>query len=217
VNRSTPAVNGDALDRLPFPSPAHQVEEVMGLLDGISVPGALNIYREDECTAAGEPPGEATRRRDALRRYLRSHWSAGTILVGEAPGKDGARWTGLPFTSVRLLTGTGPAERTATVMQSVLAEMRCESDVLLWNVSALFPPGNRSPRSEEIEACAPVLARLCAGRQVLAIGRHAEKATCAPYIRHPSFGGAVSFREGLRAALASRTVTLGSSPGGTTR
>lgn len=186
------------------------------LLD-ISVPGALNIYREDECVAFGEPPGGATRRAAALCGYLRSHWSAPTILVGEAPGKDGARWTGLPFTSVRLLTGTGPAEPTATAMQSVLAELDCEPDVLLWNASALFPPGNRRPRREEIEACAPVLALLCKGRRVVAIGRLAERVTGAPYVRHPSFGGAVSFKEGLRAVLAGHSRALGAPEGGTTR
>jgi uracil-DNA glycosylase len=182
------------------------IDEVMARLAVLTVPGALNIYREEECIAAGDPPGSATRRADALRRYLCSHWAAPTILIGEAPGKDGARWTGLPFTSARLLEGAGPSERTATFMQALLADLGCESEVLLWNASALFPPGNRRPFRKEIEACAPILALLCRGRRVVAIGRAAERATGALYVRHPSYGGAASFREGLRAALSESRV-----------
>ena len=35
-----------------------------------------------------------------------------------------------------------------------------------------------------------------------AVGRHAERATGAPYLRHPSRGGATRFAEGLRLLLA---------------
>jgi hypothetical protein len=177
------------------------VDEVMASIVGITVPGALNIYREDECTAWGERPGGARSRTLALRRYLTSRWAAPIVLVGEAPGKDGARWSGVPFTSRRQLTGSGPCEPTATIVHRVLAELGCTERVLLWNVSVLFPPGNREPRKAEIEACAHALDLVCRGRTILAVGRHAERATDAPYIRHPSHGGAGRFAEGLRTAL----------------
>ena len=40
---------------------------------------------------------------------------------------------------------------------------------------------------------------LARGRGVLAVGRVAEQALGAPYIRHPSHGGAADFRAGLLA------------------
>ena len=177
------------------------VEQVMVSIGTVSVPGVLNIYDEEESVRWGDPPGEATRRRRALQRYLASHWSAPTVLVGEAPGKNGARRTGLPFTSMRQMTGEGPAEPTATTVQRVLAELGQQEQVLLWNASILFAPDNRNPRREEIDACAGALALICRGRRVLAIGRYAEVATGAAYIRHPSHGGSSLFADGLRAAL----------------
>jgi uracil-DNA glycosylase len=133
------------------------------------------------------------------------------VLVGEAPGKRGARWTGVPFTSPFLLHGSGPSEPTATVVHRVLAELGCESEVLCWNASVLFPPDNRDPRRAELEASAPALERVCRGRTVLAVGRLAQRATGAPYLRHPSYGGATRFADGLRHALGRHP-----SPGGST-
>ena len=45
--------------------------------------------------------------------YLDRKRDAGIVLVGEAAGYRGARVSGVPFTSERQLTGTGPAEATA--------------------------------------------------------------------------------------------------------
>lgn len=180
---------------------AGEVEPLIGLITAVRVDGALNLYDEEDSVSWGDAAGEATRRRRALRTYLTDHWSAPTVLVGEAPGQHGARRSGVPFTSLRQLTGSGPVEATATVVQRVLAELGLDRQVLLWNVSLLFPPGNRAPRRVEVEASAEILKRICRGRSVLAIGRHAERATGAPYLRHPSYGGARLFASGLRVAL----------------
>ncbi len=171
------------------------------MVGSLAVPGALNLYDEAASVAWGDPPGAAVRRRQALTRYLTDHWSAPVVLVGEAPGRHGARRTGVPFTSPHLLTGSGPKEASATVVQRALEELGAGPDVLLWNVSVLYPPDNRDPRRVEVEACAPVLDRICRGRTVVAVGRHAERATGAPYLRHPSHGGAGRFTEGLRLLL----------------
>jgi len=142
-------------------------------------------------------------RRVRLAEYLDQRRAAPLLLVGEAAGYRGARVSGIPFTSERQLTGVGPAEATATVVHRVLAELRIEHDVLLWNLVPTHPyrPGdhasNRAPTRAEIRAAAPFLEQLAAGRQVVAIGRLAQRALGGPYVRHPAHGGAAAFRRSL--------------------
>jgi len=127
------------------------------------------------------------------------------LLVGEAAGYRGARVSGIPFASERQLTGTGPAEATATIVHRVLAELGLEEAVLLWNIVPTHPgtaDTNRAPDRAEVEAGRGFARELARGRRVLAVGRIAEAALGAPYIRHPSHGGAAAFRETLIACLA---------------
>ena len=56
---------------------------------------------------------------------------------------------------------------------------------------------NRRPTAEEVSAARPFLTALMRDRLVVAVGRLAERATGAPYVRHPSHGGAAAFRAGL--------------------
>jgi uracil-DNA glycosylase len=143
-------------------------------------------------------------RRRRLAAYLIARSSARLLLVAEAPGYRGTRVSGVPLTSERQLTGVGPAEATATIVQAVLAELRIESDVLLWNIVPTHPGtecSNRAPTRQEIEASAPFLAELAEGRRLIAIGRVAHARIGGPYVRHPSHGGAAAFRAGLAAAL----------------
>ena len=139
-------------------------------------------------------------RRKRLAAYLASRRSASVLLVGEAAGYRGARISGIPFTSERQLSGTGPAEPTATVVQRVLAELGLTNDVLLWNVVPTHPGSsttNRPPTRAEVDAGRVFLEPLARGRAVIAVGRVAAGATGAPYVRHPSHGGARAFRAGL--------------------
>ncbi len=180
---------------------ASAVKEVLAELIKVRCPGALNLYDETASMAVGDAPGQATTRIAALSTYLTSHWGARIVLVGEAPGKNGARLSGVPFNSMRTLTGSGAAEQSATIVQSTLVELGVEDQVLLWNASMLFPPGNRDPTSNEIRACRHLLRLVTMGRTVYAIGRHAQEATGAPYIRHPANGGAPAFRAGVVAVF----------------
>jgi uracil-DNA glycosylase len=125
--------------------------------------------------------------------------------VGEAAGYRGARVSGIPFTSERQLTGSGPAEATATIVHRVLARLGVEDGVLLWNVVPTHPGtenSNRRPTRAEVEAASPFLDELTRGRVAIAVGRLAAAALDAPYVRHPSHGGAAAFEEGLHRAFA---------------
>ena len=154
----------------------------------------FNFYRDGE---------RAALRRRRLLEYLDERTAFTLLLVGEAAGYRGARVSGIPFASERQLTGTGPAEATSTVVQRVLGELRL--DAVCWNVVPTHPgteTSNRRPTREEVEASHPFLAELARGRRVFAVGRLAERVTGAPYVRHPSHGGAAEFKAGLLAFAA---------------
>ena len=160
-------------------------------LADVQIGATYNFYRDG---------ARAPLLRDRLARYLDERAGASILLVGEAPGYRGARVSGIPLTSERLLTGLGPAEATATIVHRVLAELAIAGDVLLWNVVPTHPgteTSNRPPTRVEIEASRPFLDQLARGRRVVAVGRIAEAVTGAPYVRHPSHGGAEAFRAGL--------------------
>ena len=142
---------------------------------------------------------------ERLAGYLAARRRAPILLVGEAAGYRGARVSGIPFTSERQLTGAGPAEASATVVHRVLDELGLEGEVLLWNVVPTHPgtpSSNRRPTREEAAAGLRFLEPLARGRRVIAVGRLAQEATGAPYVRHPSRGGARRFRAGVLESIS---------------
>ncbi len=166
-------------------------ERFVARLAAARIGATFNFYRHGD---------GATERRRRLQGYLEERGGAGLLLVGEAAGYRGARISGIPFTSERQLTGIGPAEATATIVQRVLRELGLEA--LCWNVVPTHPGtdrSNRRPTRQEVEASRPFLEELAVGRRVLAVGR---LATGAPYVRHPSHGGAAGFQAGLLAFAA---------------
>ncbi|MGB2953053.1 MAG: uracil-DNA glycosylase [Gaiellaceae bacterium] len=163
-------------------------------LSAAEIGATFNFYRDGE---------RAALLCSRLAAYLEARADAPLLLVGEAPGYRGARVSGIPFTSERQLTGSGPAEASATIVRRTLAELELEEGVLCWNVVPTHPGtemSNRPPTRAEVEAGLPFARRLARSRRVLAVGRLAEAAFEAPYIRHPSHGGADEFRAALRAA-----------------
>ncbi len=147
---------------------------------------------------------ESAHLRRRLAGYLVARRDSRVLLVGEAAGYRGARVSGIPFTSERQLTGSGPAEATATIVHAVLAELAVEERVLLWNVVPTHPgtaTSNRRPTRVEIDAGRPFLAELSHGRVVVPVGRVAHAVVGGDYLRHPSHGGAHPFRTGLAQAL----------------
>jgi uracil-DNA glycosylase len=172
------------------------MEELIERLRRARIGATFNFYRDGEGAAV---------RRERLLAYLRAREEAPLLLVGEAAGYRGARVSGIPFTSERQLTGTGPAEASATIVHRVLAELGLEAQVLLWNVVPTHPgtaTSNRPPRREEVTAGVAFVEGLARGRDVVAVGRVAHAALGAHYVRHPSHGGAAAFREGLLAFRA---------------
>src|SRR6266496_3053486 len=162
--------------------------ELVERLAGTRIGGTYNQYACSEL------------RRRRLAAYLDSRAHAALVLVGEAAGYRGARVSGIPFTSERQLSGDGPAEASATIVHRVLAELGLEESVLLWNVVPTHPgtpTSNRRPRAAEIATGLPFALELARGRRVIAVGRMAQSVLDAPYVRHPSHGGAAEFRAGL--------------------
>ena len=167
--------------------------EFVARLAGVEIGRTYNQY-------ASSP-----RLRERLRSYLAARAGTEVVLVGEAAGYRGARVSGIPFTSERQLTGSGPAEATATIVHRVLSLLGVEDEVLLWNVVPTHPgseTSNRRPTRDEVVAASPFLAELTRGRIAIGVGRLAAATLDAPYVRHPSHGGAAAFEQGLRQAFA---------------
>jgi uracil-DNA glycosylase family 4 len=153
--------------------------------------GTTNFYRDGEGAAL---------RRERVAAYLEARAGARILLVGEAPGYRGTRVSGIPFTSERQLTGSGPAEASATIVHRVLAELGLAEEVLLWNAVPTHPgtaTSNRAPTAAEVAAGRVFADELARGRRVVAVGRVAQAALGATYVRHPSHGGAASFAAAL--------------------
>jgi uracil-DNA glycosylase family 4 len=167
-----------------------------------------DLVDELACARIGGTYNQYTRselRRERLRSYLAARSGARIVLVGEAAGYRGARVSGIAFTSERQLSGRAPAEASATIVHRVLAELGVDEDVLLWNVVPTHPgtpTSNRRPTRTEVLAARTFLDEVTRGRRVVAVGRLAAEVLDAPYVRHPSHGGAAEFASGLRRTLA---------------
>lgn len=140
----------------------------------------------------------------ARRERLAAHLSveATHLLIGEAPGYQGCRVTGIPFTSERLLiagdiprvahdgsrlsTRVRPwSEPSATILWAALRELGIERTTVLWNAFPWHPHRPREPYSNR----APTRAECACGLMILrslltampkarlfAVGRHAQRA-----------------------------------------
>lgn len=170
-------------------------------------PDAVNMYAPDG------PPGNMVRRANlALALGLAHERGPDLLLIGEAPGYNGARRTGVPFTSERLLlAGLSPlgqfgaergfmvtdedgrrtGEQTATIVYRELSALGLFAAG--WNAYPLHPhrrgddQSNRAPRAGELALGRPFLARFLAlfpGVPVLAMGNVAHGALTALGVPH---------------------------------
>lgn len=207
------------------------VERLLDLLQVYRGKGVYNQYLDvDRASSArpalDRPDGAAVRRRN-LRLYLETYASASYVLVGEAAGYAGCRFSGIPFTGEAQIVGPEclPWARGLGFEQSSAGDLWRERsgemvwaafdgrrDCVLWNAFPWHPHGetllsNRKPKRGELEQATGVLRcflALLAHAEVYAIGRVSQDAlgrlgVRAPYIRHPSHGGKSAFERGVRA------------------
>ena len=158
--------------------------------------GLFNPWR-DHCQHENPDDGP-----DARLQRLAWHLNCDPefILVGEAPGYQGCRYSGIAFTSERLLCeGAIPripvlpgrlstrhipfSEPSATIVWKTLYRLGLAERTILWNALQLHPYrpenpwSNRTPTSEEIAIGVPALRLLMVAfpsAKVVAIGKKAE-------------------------------------------
>jgi len=159
-------------------------------------PGLFNPW-QDRCPhdAAGNDPAHKLNR---LARHL--DCDPEFILAGEAPGYQGCRYSGIAFTSERLLgEGSIPripalsgrlstrklpfSEPSATIVWKTLYQLGIEERTILWNAMQLHPYrrdnlwSNRTPTPEEIRLGEPALRMLIEAfpaAKVVAVGKKSE-------------------------------------------
>jgi hypothetical protein len=172
----------------------------------------VNPYRDAVPDLDG--PAAARRRRENLEAYLERVGVPRRVLVGEALGFRGGRFSGIAFTSERQLAGPdgrrlpwagsppfratsrNPAlwlEPSGSVVWDALGgEAR---GALLWNAFPWHPHdgkgplSNRTPERSLVAANLHVLERLLAelgGARVLAVGRTAQAALAALGVEAPA-------------------------------
>lgn len=185
----------------------------------------FNPYRGVD--PAVDRPGADRIRRENLRRYLESFtiWPE-TLVIGEAPGWRGCRFSGVPFTSEAQLAGSLPfcgassslsdqphREAAATIFWRVMRAYH--PHFLAWNSLPQHPHllgqpcSNRTPLQSEIRQADGALAKLVAllaPRQVIAVGNSAATTAqrlglAAIQVRHPGRGGAKAFTTSMRQAF----------------
>ena len=199
-----------------------RVDAFLARLAAVRVPGSINPWGESD-PEIDVVADAAARRRDNLRWWLLGKLVPQRpliLLVGEAPGYRGARFSGIVFHSERMLAperrtsgqANGYSEQTATIIAGTLADLGLSDRALGWNAVPLHPfrPGNplsnRPPTRAEIEAGRPILEAmidLVRPAAMVAVGRVAGALLPGvPQVRHPAQGGATAFREGLHALAA---------------
>ena len=126
----------------------------------------ISTLAELEALVAGFE-GCSLRRTAKSLCFARGSEQAHIMLIGEAPGRD-EDLQGKPFVG-----------RAGQLLDRMLAAIGLsESQVYITNTVYWRPPGNRTPTPEEIEACAPFLARqieLLSPRVLVLLGGAAAK------------------------------------------
>lgn len=163
-----------------------------------------------------------------LRLYLKKMYELKPeyLIVGEAPGYKGCRWSGVPFTSERNIKENNffglkngykirnqdnpESESSATIVWNCLDKLNVKP--LIWNAFPFHPHNegetnsNRAPTSEELKVGKIILEELIEifnieQNHIIPVGRNAEKNLkgykIVTCLRHPSHGGKYEFIRGM--------------------
>lgn len=185
-----------------------------------------NFYL-DESDANATFATTAAQRRVALETHLSRVADGDLLLLGEAAGWRGARQSGVAFTSAHQVGLRGTREPTATVVHESLTALGLAGRALLWNAFPLHPhrvnepETNRTPTATEVQLTMSLVRLAAVGRRVICVGQVAARAysratghpvvpatsgvganAIALAVRHPSYGGASQFRDGVAHAAA---------------
>ena len=162
--------------------------------------GSVGLFNPwaDQCVHDTEINGPKQRR---IRLAQHLDCQASLILVGEAPGYQGCRYSGVGFTSERLLLdGAIPrverpagrltsrhipfSEPSATIVWAQLKKLGVHETTILWNALQLHPYregspwSNRTPTKAELtmgHAAMQLLRLAFPQAKIVAIGRNAER------------------------------------------
>lgn len=201
------------------------MKHILDILRAYSSPNVFNPWRDEDALDSHGPLS-------VLRRCerLENHFSCKPkfLLIGEAPGYQGCKFSGVAFTNEKLiLDGAVPrvtasdritmrslpwCEPSATIVWRTLHELGIADVTVMANSFMWHPhePGlpytNRAPTPAELRAGKPALYAVLDhfhGAKLVAVGRVAEAALSAlgvpcAAVRHPARGGARAFAEGMR-------------------
>ena len=198
----------------------------------VRMPGLFNPWGES-CVDEGGDIRASAGWRERQRRLL-AHIDCReprVVLIGEAAGYQGCRYSGVGFTSEwlilerrvprveadgRITKRRSPwREPSATIVWAKLHDMGIAENAVIFNAVPWHPMGeggahsNRKPTAEERQAGRPFVEEFIAfypGVLVVAVGETASKSLTDigikhTKVRHPSHGGAKAFRKGLHGVL----------------
>lgn len=209
------------------------MDNIIEQFQSYSAPNVFNPWRDiDRLDSLGMHAPQARISR------LQAHFNCkpSFLLVGEAPGYQGCKFSGVPFTNEKLiLDGAIPrvasrnrfttrerpwCEPSATIVWRTLHKLGIAGDVVLWNAFPWHPHqpsdpySNRTPSPAEITAGLQILEDIATHfhyATIVSVGRLAQHALSrlsrkCGAVRHPSMGGAKEFAVGLAAIVESKEV-----------
>ena len=201
------------------------------VLNGPSSARLFNQYRDHNARVDLSDAAEI-RRKNLLGYFQSFKKRPPVILIGEAPGPWGCRFSGIPFTGERqLLTHALPFVGQQSSREKPLLALRkrppyiSNSARLFWGTMLTYHPvffvwncvpyhpyadgsilSVRAPTTIEVLGYADILSDILSvlkPKRIIAVGRKAQlslehlRVRCE-YVRHPSQGGAVKFKRGIK-------------------